>query len=113
MVIVATLHVFVCALGLFGLCQSACFFKELVITDLKNPPKGCLDDDGKEHSFGSEWEKDCKSCTCDKNGLSCCNMIPESSEVYIGEECELLVDKKDCSVKLVLKSDKNKECTPV
>uniref|UniRef100_A0A3Q2P522 Uncharacterized protein n=1 Tax=Fundulus heteroclitus TaxID=8078 RepID=A0A3Q2P522_FUNHE len=45
-----------CLLGLFVLCHADCFFQELVIKDSTNPPKGeCVDEDGKEHGFRSEW----------------------------------------------------------
>ncbi|XP_039994388.1 beta-microseminoprotein [Xiphias gladius] len=107
----ASLHVFVCLLGLVVLCHSNCFFKELVIKDLKNPPKGCVDEDGKQHDFGSEWVRDCLGCSCTKEGLSCCNMVPDSDVVDIPMECEMVVNKEACSTKLVLKSDKTKECS--
>ncbi|XP_071336893.1 beta-microseminoprotein [Trachinotus anak] len=109
----ASLHVFVCLLGLVVLCHSQCIFQELMIKDLKNPPKGCVDNDGKEHDFGSEWVRDCMSCSCTRDGLSCCKMIPDPDAENIPAECELLVDKKTCSAKVVQKSDNTKECTPL
>lgn len=36
----ASLHVFVCLLGLVVLCHSDCYFQEMVMKDLNNPPKG-------------------------------------------------------------------------
>lgn len=36
----ASLHVFLCLLGLVVLCHSQCTFEELVIKDLNNPPNG-------------------------------------------------------------------------
>ncbi|XP_042358540.1 beta-microseminoprotein [Plectropomus leopardus] len=109
----ASLHVFVCLLGLVVLCHSTCFFEGLVLKDLNNPPKGCVDKDGKQHDFGSEWVRDCIECSCTKEGLSCCNKIPDADTVDIPENCELLVNKEACSAKVVLKSDKSKECNPL
>uniref|UniRef100_A0A3Q1CJE8 Beta-microseminoprotein n=1 Tax=Amphiprion ocellaris TaxID=80972 RepID=A0A3Q1CJE8_AMPOC len=105
----ASLHVFVCLLGLVVLCHSdsSCFFQELVAKDPANPQK-----DGKQHDFGSEWERDCIACSCTSKGLSCCNTIPEEGSVDVPEECELVVNKATCSAKMVLKSDKTKECNP-
>ncbi|XP_068614776.1 beta-microseminoprotein [Brachionichthys hirsutus] len=108
---VASLPVIVCLLGLVALCHSSCYFKELVVNDLKSPPKGCVDQDGKHHDFGSEWEKDCAECFCSEEGTHCCSTIPEQTEVP--EECELVVDKEACSAQVVMKSDKTKECEPV
>uniref|UniRef100_A0A4W6DZE7 Beta-microseminoprotein n=1 Tax=Lates calcarifer TaxID=8187 RepID=A0A4W6DZE7_LATCA len=107
-----SLHVFVCLLGLVVLCHSDCFFQQLVIKDLRNPPNGCEDKDGKQHNFGSKWVRDCMQCSCTTEGLSCCNMIPDTGIVDISEECELVVNKETCSAKVVLKSDKTKECNP-
>ncbi|KAM9345466.1 beta-microseminoprotein [Symphorus nematophorus] len=112
-VLQASLHVFVCLLGLVVLCHSDCFFQQLVIKDLKNPPKGCVDKDGKQHEFGSEWTRDCMSCSCSMEGLSCCSMIPDKDTVDIAEDCELVVNKATCSAKVVQKSDKTKECNPL
>ncbi|XP_071377473.1 beta-microseminoprotein [Centroberyx affinis] len=106
-----SLRVAVCLLGLVVLCQSDCFFEGLVIKDLNNPPTGCVDRDGTQHPFGSEWVKNCNECSCTTNGMSCCSKIPDA--VGISEECELVVNKATCSVKVVLKSDKTKECSPV
>ncbi|XP_030603521.1 beta-microseminoprotein [Archocentrus centrarchus] len=108
-----SLHVFVCLLGLVVLCHSKCFFKELVVKDEKNPPKGCVDEDGKQHGFGSKWVRDCMDCSCTSEGLSCCGKIPDAGTVDVPEECELVVDKETCTVKVVMKSDKAKECKPV
>ncbi|KAM9848064.1 beta-microseminoprotein [Aulostomus maculatus] len=88
-------------------------FKELLVTDLKNPPKGCVDMDGKQHDLGSEWVRDCMECSCTKEGLSCFSKIPDPGLVFVPEECELIVNKEACSAKTVLKSDKNKECNPI
>ncbi|KAG7216411.1 hypothetical protein INR49_021663 [Caranx melampygus] len=109
----ASFHVFLCLLGLVVLCHSDCTFQQLEIKDLNNPPKGCVDSDGKEYSFDSEWVRDCMACSCTTDGLSCCNKIPDESEVEIPAECEMLVDKKACSAKVVMKSDHSKECNPV
>ncbi|XP_045927369.1 beta-microseminoprotein [Micropterus dolomieu] len=109
----ASLHVFVCLLGLFVLCHSACFFQELVIKDPESPPKGCVDQDGKQHDFGSDWVSDCMDCSCTMEGISCCSNIPSESTVDIPEECELVVNKEACSAKVVLKSDKTKGCSPI
>nr|XP_019946770.1 PREDICTED: beta-microseminoprotein [Paralichthys olivaceus] len=109
----ALLRVFVCLLGLVVLCHSDCTFQELVIKDLNNPPTGCEDQDGKEHEFDSEWVKDCMSCSCSQEGVNCCNMVSGAGEFDVPEECELIADKQTCSVKIVLKSDKTKECFPV
>ncbi|XP_035027956.1 beta-microseminoprotein [Hippoglossus stenolepis] len=106
----ALLRVFICLLGLVVLCHSDCTFQELVIKDLNNPPKGCVDQDGKQQDFGSEWIKDCIACSCTEEGLSCCNMLPDPGEVEVSDECELVVNKQTCSAMVVLKSDKTKEC---
>ncbi|KAM4591214.1 beta-microseminoprotein-like [Odontesthes bonariensis] len=105
-----SLHVLICLLGLFVLCHSDCFFHELESKDLKKNPKGCVDEDGKQHDFGSEWERNCMECSCTKEGLSCCSKLPDAGTVDIPEECELVVDKVSCSSKMVLKTDKTKEC---
>ncbi|KAF7646582.1 hypothetical protein LDENG_00185130 [Lucifuga dentata] len=106
-----SLPVLVCLLGLVVLCHSDCFFQESQITNVNNHPKGCVDTDGKQHAFGAEWVKDCMSCSCTMEGINCCNQIPDS--VGVPEECELVVNKEACSAKMVLKSDKTKECNPV
>ncbi|XP_070772623.1 beta-microseminoprotein [Enoplosus armatus] len=114
----ASLHVFGCLLGLVVLCHSHCFFQELVIKDLKSLPKGCVDEDGKHHDFGSEWVSDCMDCSCTMEGLSCCSRLPwieEHMKNTCTDEliCELVVNKEACSVKVVQKSDKTKECNPI
>ncbi|XP_028280073.1 beta-microseminoprotein-like [Parambassis ranga] len=106
-------HVFVCFMGLVALCHSDCSFQKLMVEDLDNPPKGCVDNDGKLHDFGSEWEKDCVACSCTAEGLSCCSRIPDADTVDIPEECELVVNKETCSAQVVMKSDKTKECSPL
>ncbi|KAM4607473.1 beta-microseminoprotein-like [Polymixia lowei] len=105
------LRVIVCLLGLVVMCHCDCFIQELVIKDLNNPPKGCVDKDGKQHAFGSEWVKDCYDCSCSQDGMSCCNKIPDPDTVDIPTDCELVVNKEACSAKVVLKSDKTKECS--
>ncbi|XP_044070321.1 beta-microseminoprotein [Siniperca chuatsi] len=109
----ASLHVFVCLLGLVVLCHSHCFFQKLAIKDLNNTPTGCVDEDGKEHDFGSEWVRNCMQCSCTMEGMSCCSRIPSANTVDIPEECELDVNMEACSFKVVLKSDKTKECNPL
>ncbi|XP_008295796.1 beta-microseminoprotein [Stegastes partitus] len=111
----ASLHVFVCLLGLVVLSHSdnSCFFKELEVKDPANPPKGCLDMDGKLHDFGSKWERDCMACSCASDGLSCCRNFPDADTVDVPEECELVINKATCTAKVVLKSDKTKECNPL
>ncbi|CAK6951594.1 beta-microseminoprotein [Scomber scombrus] len=109
----ASLRVFVYLLGVVVLCDSSCFFEQLEIKDLNNPPKGCTDRDGKQHDFGSEWTRDCVECSCTKDGLSCCTMLPDADTVDIPEECELVVNKEACSAKVVQKSDNTKECNPL
>ncbi|XP_023260282.1 beta-microseminoprotein-like [Seriola lalandi dorsalis] len=107
----ASLHVFLCLLGLVALCNSACLFVPLEIKDMNNPPKGCTDRDGKQYDFGSEVVIDCMSCSCTNDGLSCCDMIPSPNTVMIPMECEMIVNRQACSFKLVLKSDNTKECS--
>ncbi|XP_032397571.1 beta-microseminoprotein [Etheostoma spectabile] len=109
----ASFHVFLCLLGLVVLCHSDSFFQKLELKDLKNPPKGCVDKDGKQHDFGSEWDRDCMACSCTSEGLSCSSKMPNANTVDISEDCELVVDKDACSAKVVMKSDKTKECNPV
>ncbi|XP_053188605.1 beta-microseminoprotein [Scomber japonicus] len=108
-----SLHVFVYLLGVVVLCDSFCFFKLLEIKDLNNPPKGCTDRDGKLYDFGSEWTRDCVQCSCTKDGMSCCSILPDADTMYIPEDCELMVDKEACSAKVVLKSDHTKVCDPI
>ncbi|XP_029306082.1 beta-microseminoprotein-like [Cottoperca gobio] len=108
----ASLHVFVCLLGLVVLCHSDCFFHELELKDLNNPPRGCVDKDGKQHVFGSEWTSECIDCSCTSEGLSCCSKLPDANTVDIPDECELVVNKEACTAKVVMKSDTTKECIP-
>uniref|UniRef100_A0A667YFM2 Si:ch73-288o11.4 n=1 Tax=Myripristis murdjan TaxID=586833 RepID=A0A667YFM2_9TELE len=68
---------------------------------------GCVDEDGKEHPFGSQWVKNCVQCYCTGRGMACCTI-----SISFPEPCEMLVDKKTCSFRLVLKSDKTKKCIP-
>ncbi|XP_062257256.1 beta-microseminoprotein [Platichthys flesus] len=107
----ALLRVFVCLLGLVVLCHSDCTFEELVIKDVNNPPNGCVDHDGTHKDFDSEWVRDCVACSCTHEGLSCCNMLPDPAESEVSDECELVVNEQECSSKVVLKSDKTKECS--
>ncbi|KAI9535243.1 hypothetical protein NQZ68_002797 [Dissostichus eleginoides] len=81
--------------------------KELVLKDLNNPPTGCVDKDGKQHDFGTEWTKDCIDCSCTGQGMSCCSKIPDT--VDIPAECVLVVNKEACTAKIVMKSDPTKE----
>ncbi|XP_061083593.1 uncharacterized protein LOC133118016 [Conger conger] len=102
----------VAVLALATICNASCSFQQLVLTDPMHPPQGCLDEEGKLHVFGSEWVKDCQECSCSQEGLSCCSMIMIPSDEELPPDCEILVDKTKCSTKLVLKSDKTKECVP-
>ncbi|XP_072293453.1 beta-microseminoprotein-like [Eucyclogobius newberryi] len=106
----APIRVLLCLLGLVVCSNSKCFFKELVWDN--NPPTGCVDDAGAEHEFGSEWVEDCMDCSCTNEGLSCCSKMPDEN-ADIPEDCELDLDKDNCFAKMVLKSDKTKECTIV
>ncbi|KAL7383871.1 hypothetical protein ABVT39_019653 [Epinephelus coioides] len=108
-----SLHVFICLLGLVVLCHSYCFFEKLELKDPNNPPKACVDKDGKQHGIGSEWVRDCMACSCTEDGLGCCSKIPDANIVDIPEECELVVNKEACSAKVVKKSDKTQECNPL
>ncbi|KAG7258737.1 hypothetical protein CRUP_018137 [Coryphaenoides rupestris] len=105
-----SLGAFLCLLGLIALSHCDCFFEELVLKDLNNPPTACVDKDGGRHAFGSEWVKDCYECSCTQNGMSCCSIVPSLGMMEIPNGCELVVNKKGCSAKLVLKADKTKEC---
>ncbi|XP_060942758.1 beta-microseminoprotein J1 [Limanda limanda] len=108
----ALLRVIVCLLGLVVLCHSDCTFVELVITDVNNPPNGCVDQDGTHKDFDTEWVTDCVAYSCTSEGLSSCNLLPSPAEVEVSDECELIVNEQECSSKVVLKSDNTKECSP-
>ncbi|XP_029505403.1 beta-microseminoprotein-like [Oncorhynchus nerka] len=101
-------RVVVCVLMLVVVCRAQCFFQELETKDPKTPAKGCVDKEGKQHVFGSSWVKDCYDCSCSVRGIGCCNRIPEV--VDLSAECELVVDRKACSHRVVMKSDKTKDC---
>ncbi|KAF3842161.1 hypothetical protein F7725_024112 [Dissostichus mawsoni] len=87
--------------------------KTLEETQLNNSlaKTGCVDKDGKQHDFGTEWTKDCIDCSCTGQGMSCCRKIPDT--VDIPAECELVVNKEACTAKIVMKSDLTKECNLV
>uniref|UniRef100_A0A674C2R3 Beta-microseminoprotein-like n=1 Tax=Salmo trutta TaxID=8032 RepID=A0A674C2R3_SALTR len=101
-------RVVVCVLALVVVCRAQCFFQGLETKDPKTPTKGCVDKEGKQHVLGSSWVKDCYDCSCSTEGISCCNKIPKV--VDLPAECELVVDRKACSSRLVMKSDKTKDC---
>ncbi|KAK5853937.1 hypothetical protein PBY51_015048 [Eleginops maclovinus] len=94
-------------------CVTDCFFEELVLKDLNHPPTGCVDKDGKQHDFGTEWDRDCMACSCTAEGMSCCSKIPDADTVNAPAHCELVVNKEACTFKTVMKSDMTKECTPI
>ncbi|KAJ8418209.1 hypothetical protein AAFF_G00139180 [Aldrovandia affinis] len=98
-------------LALAAVCSADCHFRELVLTDIKNPPKGCHGEDGVMHDFGSNWVKDCYECYCSNSGISCCSKMPATMDVP--SECEVIVDRKECTAKMVMKSDKTKACEAV
>ncbi|CAJ1067847.1 beta-microseminoprotein [Xyrichtys novacula] len=109
----ASLRVFALLLGLVVLSESACFRKPLAI--IEGPgfpvlPTGCEDDDGKTYPFGGTWVRDCKSCSCSTDGMSCCEMLPSAGAFSFPHHCQLLVDKTACTTKLVLKSDNSRPC---
>ncbi|KAG7511902.1 hypothetical protein JOB18_013976 [Solea senegalensis] len=97
-----TFHVFICVLALIPLCHALC-----TTVDKDEKIKGCVDKDGNLHNFGSDWTKDCTDCTCTENGLTCCNLFPDDD---IPLECELMVNKTDCTFRIVQKSDNTKYC---
>ncbi|XP_062320562.1 beta-microseminoprotein [Osmerus eperlanus] len=105
------LRVVVCVLAVMVMCQADCYFQELQNKDVKSQPKGCVDKEGVEHEFGSEWVKNCYECSCSEEGIGCCSKIPDAIDVP--PQCELVVNRDACSAKMVLKSDKTKECSPV
>uniref|UniRef100_A0A3Q3WSE9 Uncharacterized protein n=1 Tax=Mola mola TaxID=94237 RepID=A0A3Q3WSE9_MOLML len=88
-----SLRVCVCLLELIALCHSQCFFRSLVTKDSVFP-SGRLDKYGKKHYCDTEWEADC---------------MEQNGKFDIPRECELPVDRKACTAKWVLKSDKEKE----
>ncbi|XP_036402002.1 beta-microseminoprotein-like [Megalops cyprinoides] len=98
-------------LALVALCHAQCFFKELEITDINNPPKGCKDADGVMRKFGDSWVKDCNECSCSAEGIGCCSKIGDMLEAP--PDCEVVINKEQCTVKMVMKADKTKECVPV
>uniref|UniRef100_A0A3P8VJ25 Uncharacterized protein n=1 Tax=Cynoglossus semilaevis TaxID=244447 RepID=A0A3P8VJ25_CYNSE len=81
---------------MFVLCQSECVFKELK----------------KQDENAAAEADDCVECVCDTHGMTCCDLIPSETEVEIREGCEMVVDKKNCSFKIVMKSDKAQACDP-
>ncbi|XP_066549275.1 beta-microseminoprotein [Amia ocellicauda] len=95
-------------LALIALCSAQCTFQQLVLENINDPLKGCQDTDGVMHTFGSRWMKDCYECECITQGISCCNKIETAVEVPL--DCEIIVNKKDCSAKAVLKKDPTKDC---
>ncbi|CAB1338695.1 unnamed protein product [Coregonus sp. 'balchen'] len=102
-------RVVVCVLALVVVCRAQCFFQGLETKDSKTPPpKGCVDKEGKQHVFGSSWVKDCYDCSCSEEGIGCCNKIP--TVVNLPSECELVVDRNACSSRVVMRSDKTKDC---
>ncbi|XP_034040677.1 beta-microseminoprotein [Thalassophryne amazonica] len=109
----ASVQVLICLLGLVVMCHSTCLLHKLEITDLHNPPNGCVDKEGTRRAFGDKWVTDCMECSCTQQGISCCNKMLEPGSIDIPEECELVVNKEACYAKVVLKSDKTKECNPV
>ncbi|KAG7462528.1 hypothetical protein MATL_G00185820 [Megalops atlanticus] len=96
------------ALALVALCHAHCFRKQLEITDINKPPRSCKDDDGVMHRFGDAWVKDCFRCSCSLDGIRCCSMI--AGLVVPPPECEVVIDEKQCTMKMVMKADKTKEC---
>ncbi|KAJ8248426.1 hypothetical protein GJAV_G00241900 [Gymnothorax javanicus] len=100
-----------CAVTLLAVamvCNAACTFTLLEVKDKLNPPKGCEDEDGEFHEFGSEWQKNCIKCSCSEAGAGCCDMILRT--VKLPEECEMIVDREKCTSKYVLKCDNTKKC---
>nr|XP_006630646.2 PREDICTED: beta-microseminoprotein-like [Lepisosteus oculatus] len=73
------------------------------------PKLGCQGMDGDFHEFGSKWIRNCYDCECSTHGISCCNKIPTA--IQFPPQCEMIVNKKDCTWKLVLKNDHSKECS--
>uniref|UniRef100_W5MT35 Beta-microseminoprotein n=1 Tax=Lepisosteus oculatus TaxID=7918 RepID=W5MT35_LEPOC len=70
----------------------------------------CNDTNGVLHEFGSEWKTaDCFKCSCTEYGIDCCSII--LTPVKTPPKCEMIVNKKDCTWKLVLKNDHSKECS--
>ncbi|KAJ0005121.1 hypothetical protein NQD34_011335 [Periophthalmus magnuspinnatus] len=107
----ASVGVLLSLLGLVVLSNSKCIFEKLEVQD-DNPPTGCVDKNGEEHKFDSEWVEDCMDCSCTSDGLSCCSKLPDEN-AEVPEDCELVLDKEDCSAKAVFKWDKTKECSPI
>ncbi|KAL2102233.1 hypothetical protein ACEWY4_001401 [Coilia grayii] len=100
------LSVFLCVVAM---SYAQCYFEPIIITDITKLPTGCQDSKGDLHPFGSKWMTEgCYSCSCSEDGASCCNQIPQI--VKSPPDCQLLVDKKTCTSKLVLKSDTSVAC---
>ncbi|KAJ0067338.1 hypothetical protein NL108_016504 [Boleophthalmus pectinirostris] len=106
----ASLAVLLSLLGLVVLSNSQCVFETVQFKD--GSATGCVDKEGVEHEFGSAWVEDCMNCLCSEDGISCCTMLPDEN-AEVPEDCELIVDKEVCSAKVVLKSDKTTECSPI
>nr|XP_015202065.1 PREDICTED: beta-microseminoprotein-like [Lepisosteus oculatus] len=103
------LHVAFGILSAALLCNGYCTFEPLIIEDIYNLPTGCNDTNGVLHEFGSEWKTaDCFKCSCTEYGIDCCSII--LTPVKTPPKCEMIVNKKDCTWKLVLKNDHSKEC---
>ncbi|XP_039593930.1 beta-microseminoprotein-like [Polypterus senegalus] len=102
------------ALGLLAtatLCHGQCMTAPLRPDPATGKlPKGCRDDKGVLHPFGSRWNsKDCYDCSCDRSGAHCCNLVP----TYFGlpESCKVVVNK-DCTHKLVNTKGPDSDCVP-
>ncbi|KAJ8361650.1 hypothetical protein SKAU_G00181750 [Synaphobranchus kaupii] len=109
------MRVLVCSavtlLAFATVCNAVCYFRGLVLTDIMNPPTGCLDEDGEMHEFRAEWVKNCYECVCFHRGMACCDMFPPA--MLLSPDCETVIDRKTCTSKTVLKSDNTKECVDI
>ncbi|XP_035256815.1 beta-microseminoprotein-like [Anguilla anguilla] len=99
---------YIALLAFATVCNAGCYLKPLLLTDFMHPPKGCQDEDGELHDFMAEWNKHCYECVCFHHGAICCDTI--NIAVAHSPECEAVVDRQACTSKVVLKSDKTKEC---
>ncbi|CAF1394064.1 unnamed protein product [Rotaria sordida] len=91
---------------MFDIIQTQCSVKPLSSRNTHN----CGIIDGKVRKFSDSWKsKDCKQCSCSRNGISCCSTLATPTN-YDKKNCRAILNKRQCRYDVVKKSDKNTKC---
>ncbi|XP_012891663.1 PREDICTED: beta-microseminoprotein [Dipodomys ordii] len=90
-------------------CNAQCYFIPGTEPGM-NLNDECQDIDGAKYPVHKTWQtENCFECTCNEEGIQCCNKVPVPSG-YDRLNCKTIFYKENCTYSVVERDDPGKTC---